>query len=111
MAWTKEKYFTFHRECCDRMIEITRKKNHDYTGNSSDPFSNFKDVEVAGVCTTEQGFLTRMYDKYKRITSFVNLGVLKVSDESVEDTLLDLANYCILMAGYIRSKREENNAN
>jgi hypothetical protein len=47
-----------------------------------------------------------MSDKFARITTFVNKGVLKVKDESVEDTLLDLANYCILMAGYIKSKRE-----
>jgi len=27
-------------------------------------------------------------------------------DESIEDTLLDLSNYAILMAGYIKSKKK-----
>ncbi len=29
-----------------------------------------------------------------------------MKDESVTDTLLDLANYCILMAGYVESVRQ-----
>jgi len=35
------------------------------------------------------------------------------SDEenSVDDTLIDLANYCILMAGYLRAKREQERLN
>jgi hypothetical protein len=103
----KVEYLKFHRECCDRMVEITAKKNHDYTGDSGDPFFNFTRVEAVGIASTEQGFLTRMWDKFARITTFVNKGVLKVSDESVEDTLLDLANYCILMAGYIRRKKAD----
>lgn len=102
----KQEYLAYHRAMCDRMIEITAKKNHDYTGVSDDPFSNFCTVQELGICTTEQGFLTRMTDKFKRIISFVQKGVLLVADESVEDTLIDLANYCILFAGYIKSKRE-----
>lgn len=102
---TKEEYFIFHKAACDKMIEITRAKNADYSGTSVDPFSNFAKVEVLGICTTEQGFLTRMFDKFARITSFVQKGVLEVKDESVEDTLFDLANYCILMAGFIKAKK------
>lgn len=105
MSWTKDDYFAFHQACTAKMEAITRAKNHDYTGDTLDPFSNFKGVEAEAIATTEQGFLTRMYDKFKRVSSFWELGVLKVSSESVEDTLLDLANYCILMAGYIRSKK------
>jgi len=104
---TKKEYFKFHQACTKRMTDITRKKNHDYTGGSDDPFANFKGVEAVGVCSTEVGFLTRMHDKYARVNSFVKKGVLLVEDESVQDTLLDLANYCILMAGFIKSKRNE----
>jgi hypothetical protein len=46
-----------------------------------------------------------MVDKLARINSFSQKGELQVKDESVEDTLLDLANYAILLAGYIRSKK------
>lgn len=102
---TKQDYFQFHEAACKKMIEVTRAKNADYTGLSGDPFANFSKIETMGICSTEQGFLTRMFDKFSRITSFVQKGVLEVKDESVEDTLIDLANYCILMAGFIRSRR------
>ena len=43
----------------------------------------------------------------KRIATFVNNGELKVKDESVKDTLQDLANYAILFAGYLESENKE----
>lgn len=101
----KAEYLAYHEDCCERLKSITKAKNADYTGDSEDPFANFRQVEVVGVCATETGFLTRMFDKFSRIRSFVQKGVLHVKDESIEDTLLDLANYCILMAGYIKSKK------
>lgn len=103
----KEKYMKFHKDFTDTMLEITKAKNADYTGVSEDPFANFRVVEEVGICSVEQGFLTRMMDKFKRITSFVQKGILEVQDEKVEDTLMDLANYCILMAGYIKSEKTE----
>ncbi len=101
----KAEYMAFHEKCCARMIEITKAKNADYTGEGDDPFANFSRVEAMGVTSVERGFLVRMLDKVSRITSFVQKGILLVKDESVEDTLLDLANYSILMAGYIRGKK------
>ena len=104
---TKADYLAFHRACCDKMIEITKKKNSDYTGDSSDPFQNF--TQIGGLVqlplVIEIGFLTRMSDKMSRIGSFVTKGILAVTTETVEDTLIDLANYCILFAGYLASKR------
>lgn len=102
----KEQYFKFHRECCDRMIEITKNKNADYTGVGDDPFANFTRTESGGIATTEQGFLVRMSDKMSRLASFAQKGSYAVKDESFEDTCLDLANYAILLAGYMRSKKE-----
>lgn len=107
---TREEYLSFHRECCDRMVAITAAKNADYTSGSEDPFFNFTRVEAMNIAETERGFLTRMMDKVSRIVTFVNKGVLQVKDESIEDTLLDLANYCILFAGYIRSKKQRAKA-
>lgn len=103
---TREEYMQFAQGCCDRMMVTTKKKNNDYSGGDPDPFYNFTRVEAVGFATTEQGFLTRMFDKFSRISTFVKKGVLQVSDETVEDTLLDLANYCILFAGYIRHKKQ-----
>lgn len=106
---TKQEYFKFAEEFFNSCIETSRKKNADYTGGADDPFSNFTSVEVLDVLT-EHGFLTRMMDKMKRISSFVKNGELQVKDESVLDTLSDLANYSCLFAGYIKSKKNETKA-
>lgn len=89
-----------------KMRNILVAKNSDYTGKSAvDPFANFTRVELLGLCKAEIGFMTRMTDKYCRLVSFFRDGELKVKDESVSDTLIDLANYCILLAAYLESKK------
>lgn len=103
---TKNEYMQFHRDCCDKMIAITKTKNADYTGLGDNPFKNFELVEAIGITDTVRGMLVRMADKISRITSFAQRGILEVKDESVEDTLLDMANYSILLAGYIKSRKE-----
>ncbi len=108
---TKQEYITWFEETTKKMLEVTKQKNADYTGIGDNPFANFTRVEVLGICSTEQGFLTRMFDKFSRITSFVQKGVLEVKDESVEDTLLDLSIYCLLMCGYIKAKKAEATRN
>jgi len=105
---TKSEYIEFHKATCEKLMEITAKKNSDYTGNTDDPFKNFRSPEYRGYATVEQGFLTRMDDKFSRISSFVQKGSLQVSDETVFDTLFDLSNYCILMAGYLKEKQMHN---
>jgi hypothetical protein len=103
----KTEYFEFAQSFFNECIEISRKKNADYTGGNDNPFSNFESVESLSI-KTEQGFLTRMMDKMARIGSFVSKGELQVKDESVADTLRDLANYSCLLAGYIKSKKDKN---
>lgn len=91
-------YLKFHREMCDKMVEITRKKNSDYCKSDSDAFGNFRR-------RGELGFLVRMDDKLSRLESFIEKGSYQVADESFEDTCLDLANYAILLAGYVRAAK------
>jgi hypothetical protein len=100
----KQEFFQFQSEFFSACQEISKAKNADYTGAVDNPFGNFESVNVLGI-STEAGFLTRMMDKMKRIASFVEKGELLVKDESVTDTLRDLANYSCLLAGYIKSKR------
>lgn len=108
---TKPEYLIFHKEFCDEMIRITQKKNADYSGAGADPFNNFRHIEnfVAGSAMdiVAIGFLTRMTDKFSRIGSFIANGTLQVKDESVSDTLLDLANYSALFAGYLKEKADD----
>ena len=107
----KAEYFEYHKQCLAKMTEITQRKNADYAGGGDDPFANFSRVEKLGICSTELGFLTRMTDKMSRLSTFANTGRFAVLDESVEDTLLDLANYSILMAAYIKSKEVKDVGN
>jgi hypothetical protein len=101
----KQELFIFAEDFFTECLAISQKKNADYTGGSNQTFANFTSVEVLGI-KTEQGFLTRMMDKMSRISSFVKNGTLQVNDESVTDTLRDLANYSCLLAAYIQSKKE-----
>ncbi len=102
---SKEEFFEFFEETTSSMIAISKAKNADYTGVGVSPFANFERVEQLGICSTEQGFLTRMSDKLSRIASYCAKGELQVKDEGVEDTLKDLANYSILMLGYLKQKK------
>lgn len=106
---TTEDLIKYHSACCEKMKAILSSKNADYTGGTVDPFANFSRVEKMEIASTEQGFLTRMLDKFSRINSFVKQGTLQVKDESIEDTLLDLANYSLLLAAYIKSQKKQNN--
>lgn len=118
-----KEYLEFHKKFCELMVAITEKKNHDYAGagGRQDAFRNFKQIghliggagNQAGTGPLDVvavGFLTRMSDKFSRIGSFISKGELLVKDESVTDTLVDLANYCALFAGYLESQqRKESN--
>lgn len=106
----RQRLLLYMEEKTAKMVEICKAKNSDYAGASSDPFANFTRVESLGICKTEVGFLTRMTDKLCRIASFVAKGTLAVKDESVEDTLLDLANYCLLFGAYLAEKRRGGGA-
>ena len=55
--------------------------------NLEDTYKKFGDIS----------FLTRITDKYNRILSLADKGECgEVKDEALEDTILDLANYCLL---------------
>lgn len=89
-----------------KWIETIRKKNHDYAWD--DFFKNFKMTESLWIVWTEQWFLVRMCDKLSRLATLIGeWREAKVSDESIEDTLLDLANYSWLLYAYIQEKKSE----
>lgn len=71
----------------DYMSDTYRAKNSDYGDSVGDTYNKFGDVS----------FLTRITDKYNRILSLSDKGECgEVKDESLDDTILDLANYCVL---------------
>jgi hypothetical protein len=105
---TPSELITFHRETFERLNEMIAKKNADYTGGD-DALKNFLMVEQFGAASASQGFFTRMVDKLARMASFVKKGVFEVNDESVDDTLGDIANYAVLWMAYLKVRRMQLN--
>ena len=100
-----EEYLARFEEITKEMLEVSQRKNSDYTAGSDDAFANFKVVEELGICSAEVGFLTRMTDKVARLAGLASNKECQVKDEKYTDTLTDLANYCILMRIYLEGKK------
>ena len=67
------------------MQDTYAAKNADYGDSVGDTYKRFGDIS----------FLTRITDKYNRICSLIDKQA-DVKDESIDDTILDMANYCVL---------------
>lgn len=74
-----------HSGICDTLNDIYERKNHDY----GDSFAKLRNE-------LPNAILVRIYDKYSRLKTLMQGADQKVKDESIDDTLIDLANYCIM---------------
>lgn len=72
------------------------RKDTDYSAND-EPMGNMKESVEMGIAPW-RGVLLRIGDKKRRIASFVKRAEYQVKDEGVNDTLIDLANYSLLLA-------------
>lgn len=79
------------RDILDKMYNTYKRKNSDY-GNSFD-----KSLDEWGL----QAAAIRIGDKVNRINSLIKNGSFAVKDESIRDTLLDLANYSVMTLMYL----------
>ncbi len=104
MNLTPEQFILALSDEYEANVNISRNKNKDYAG-SVDPFANFRQIEflTGGKITAEQGILTRMSDKMTRISNLLTAPAA-VKDESIGDTLSDLANYAMILKLYIKNK-------
>lgn len=85
-----------HKQICDKLHEIYKKKNKDY-GNSF-----LYCYEKFGLSSP----LTRILDKTFRLENLILNGKAEVAGEAIEDTLVDLANYAIMTAMLIIDAKE-----
>lgn len=93
MAMTKVAH---HRMICDEINELYAKKNHDY----GDSFAqSFREEGMAMV-------RIRLGDKFNRLKALTRVGEQKVADESIRDTLIDLANYAIMTVLEMEGEKE-----
>lgn len=75
-----------HMEICKELNEIYDKKNHDYGDSFHKTFVEWG-MATAGL---------RLTDKLNRFTQLAKGTECRVDDESIIDTLNDLANYAIM---------------
>lgn len=87
-----------HAEICGRLNRLYQKKNHDY----GDAFA--KAFKKSGLNQT----VMRLTDKLSRLETLASAEAA-VSDESVEDTLMDLANYSIMSLIELQMKEDNEN--
>lgn len=78
----------------DKMLETFIQKNHDY-GNSFD-----KQMDEFGMIAA----VIRLSDKLNRLKVLTKEDA-QVKEESIQDTLLDLANYSILTAMWLYDQK------
>lgn len=55
--------------------------------------------------------LTRISDKFNRIENLILTNDKGTADESVIDTLIDMANYCVMTAVYMQNGGAEDEQN
>jgi len=90
-----ENYEKYQKE----MLGILKRKNADYAGPKGN-YANFENCEKLGLCSAEVGLMVRISDKMTRISNLLSQDA-NVKDESIHDTLLDMANYAMILASYI----------
>lgn len=83
------------KEVTEKMVAMYEKKNHDY-GDSFTKSMNKWGMIAAAV---------RMSDKMNRIESLIQNENL-VKEESVMDTLFDMACYSVMTYAYLSNKKE-----
>lgn len=102
-----EKKSDFH-QILRNMGEVHDRKNSDYANSDTDRYKNFRLCEMAGISAFD-GCLTRLSDKFARVMNLAEKARRDegpaVRDESIEDTLLDMANYAVIALILHRQQR------
>lgn len=95
----KEEKVERHMEVCRLLNDIYRQKNVAY----GDSFGNtYRELGIISA-------VTRISDKFNRLKTLVTNSDIPQGDESIGDTLLDMANYCIMT--YMEMENEQNREN
>ena len=80
----------------DNMQSVYEAKDNDYSATGL-PMGNLRKCEDAGI-DAWRGCLVRIGDKMSRLENFLKEKEYLVISEKAEDTVIDLANYSILMS-------------
>lgn len=103
----RKELFKLHTDTCKQAYDLMHAKNRDYAHQDGSPFHNLRACKTVGV-NPLSGVLVRCVDKFSRITTFIENGKLLVSDESVDDSIVDVINYMVILRGMIIEDKENN---
>lgn len=87
-----------HMLIMNNIHETYINKNKAY-GNSFDETCNNFGITAA---------MVRMSDKWNRLKTLTQDNKISCGDESIKDTLLDLANYCVMTYMWLSDKNEDD---
>ena len=93
LPWNEKTF----RAIIEQMFDLYHRKNADYGDAFAKSFKKF------GMQST----LMRLTDKYNRLESLSTGKEQLVNNESVEDTLMDIANYAIMTLIELKSQKEK----
>lgn len=86
-----------HFKICKKLNDTYRRKNLDYGNSFSKQFKEY------GITSSA----IRIEDKFLRFKNLLK-NEAQVKDETIEDTLLDLANYAIMTVMEMKNQKGEN---
>ena len=90
-----ENYIHPFQEITNGLYETYCKKNKDYGNSFEQSLNKFGEISA----------LIRISDKYNRLCSLITNKEQEVKDESIDDTILDMANYLIMWKMYRKNKK------
>ena len=93
---------TRYLDLLSEMAELHNRKSDDY-GSDQDPLANIRASEEIDIPAWKGAWL-RAKDKVRRIDTFCRRGVL--TNESVDDSLMDLAAYSLIALVLLRESRD-----
>ena len=85
-----------HKQICGNMHNTYKAKNADY----GDSFAKVREEYPEAICI-------RLMDKLERLKTLYKGGDQQVKAESIDDTLLDIANYAVLELLERRNERTD----
>jgi hypothetical protein len=109
---SKEHLLEMRKRLNEKADEILVSKGNDYNAaqqESGDTLFNLRVCALMGIVPSPvDGILVRMSDKLMRLVSLTRPGtVQRVTDESLEDTVIDLRNYADYVLAMVKEQKGE----